>query len=577
VSLDPAATVPDTDWTHVSTSRDTSCGLKSNGRLYCWGVNSNLQAGRPTTGNVLVPSPIEASAGVAASDWKRVVVGLTSCALKQDDTLHCWGRNTDGQLADGTTTQSAYTKAILPGSTWSDVAVGFLHVCGVKKDGTVWCWGRNASAQIAPGLPARLVPPTQVGSDTDWVAIAAGLSHTCGLKQSGELRCWGARLFGQTGDGALGYAPTPVPAGAGLLPASIDGYGETACALDAAGAPSCWGNAEFGQTGDGVGTSREVPTPIPQAPSFSRLAVGRFHACGVPKAGGLVQCTGLNSSGALGTGNTTQKLAFTPIASNAAYASLGWQAIDAGESHSCAIASDGSLWCWGSNCHGQVDGASTAGSFSSPVKMLPALGNGWSAVATGASHTCATRTDGALYCWGRNQNGQGGFGAATTESGCVVKVAPQLVGAGYSTKLGLGLNHSCAVKLDGSLWCWGGNSSSQLGDNTTTQANAPLRVGVDSDWVEVRAGNASTCARKASGSVWCWGSNTFGQLGVGDLGTRKVPALVSMDAHSELFAGYGSACAIRAGALHCWGSGELGHAGLELGWIDAPARVAEAL
>jgi alpha-tubulin suppressor-like RCC1 family protein len=576
VSVDPAALVPDANWSEVSVSRDTTCAIQSGGKIHCWGVNSNLQAGRPTTGNVLVPSPVERSAGVADSDWKSVTVGLVSCGLKQDDSLHCWGRNSENQLADGTTTSSAYTKAILPGTTWKQVATGFQHLCGIQSNGTLWCWGRNASGQVGAGLPGRVPVPTQIGSDSDWTAVTAGIGHSCGLKASGEVRCWGARLFGQTGDGNDGYADEPVAVASAPAFSSLDGYGESTCGVAAAGALHCWGNGETGSFGDGLATSYRAPTLVAGAPPVAKLAVGRFHTCVAPTTGGM-QCAGTNSSGNLGIGNTTPKLAFTPIASNPAYDALSWTTIDVGESHSCAIASDGTLWCWGSNCFGQVDGASISGSFTSPVKILPALGPGWSSVATGASHTCATRSDGALYCWGRNLNGQAGIGAVTVESGCNVKVAPQLVGTGYAPKLALGVNHSCALKTNGALHCWGANASGQLGNDTTIQLTTPTAIGTKTDWIEVRAGNSSTCAIDAAGLMHCWGANTFGQLGVGDLGTRRVPIAVSAEAHQAPTLGYTHACALRSGVLHCWGSGELGQNGLDHGWTDGPVRIVEAL
>ncbi len=121
----------------------------------------------------------------------------------------------------------------------------------------------------------------------------------------------------------------------------------------------------------------------------------------------------------------------------------------------------------------------------------------------------------------------------------------------------------------------GRNANNQLGDGTAIDRPAPVQVGVDLDWAQVTAGNASTCARKSNGSLWCWGANGSGQLGLGDFGQRKAPAAVGAAMWSDVRLGYAHACGVRGdGALVCWGSGELGQNAVGDGFALAPTLVA---
>lgn len=576
VSVDPMAAVPDADWQHVAAGRDNTCAQKASGQLYCWGQNSNLQVSKAGGGTQPTPYLVETAMGAADTDWQSFTTGFASCAIKTDGALWCWGRNAEGELGDGTTTQTAVPKQVLPGTTWKVVRAGFMHVCGIQSSGALWCWGRNQSTQIEAGSAGRQLSPLQIGVDTDWADIAPGQPHTCAIKQDGRVYCWGARVFGQTGDASFGHATVPTQVGVESGWSALAAFGETTCAKDPAGKLACFGNNELGPYGNGLTASEDAPLVVAGAPSISLVAIGRNHACAVTSAGGL-QCSGSNANGALGTGNTTATTTYASIATaGKPWENLTWAEVAAGELHSCAIATDGSLWCWGYNCYGQVDATLASNTVTSLTQVLPATG--WASVVAGQFHTCASRTDGSLYCWGRNLNGQVGNGTTVTnEAGCANKTGPFLLGSGWSKRIGAGVNHTCAVKQNGTLWCWGANTSSQLGDNTTTERTAPVQIGVDTDWSDVAPANAFTCGRKTTGALFCWGTNGTGQLGAGDLGTRKVPTLVGADLWSSVKAGFSHACGLRMdGTLWCWGSGEYGQNGLHQSWALGPAQIVEA-
>ncbi|MEZ4309677.1 MAG: hypothetical protein R3F14_16700 [Polyangiaceae bacterium] len=430
-----------------------------------------------------------------------------------------------------------------------------------------------------PGRRERPPPDSHPGRRRDRLGRhRPGLPHTCGLKQDGKVLCWGARPYGNTGEGIFGHATKPVQVSPEKGWSALAANGEDTCALDPTGKLTCWGNGELGQLGNGATASQDMPLAIEGAPSVTHVALGRQHACAITATGGI-HCTGSNGNGALGTGNTAPSTTYASIATaGKPWESLTWKVVETGELHSCAIAGDGSLWCWGYNCYGQVDAGLAANSVTSLTQVLPGTPNDWVSVALGQFHTCAARQDGSLFCWGRNNGGQiGNDQPAPVETGCANKTGPFDLGPGWSDAVGAGVNHTCAVKKDGTLWCWGTNSNSQLGDNTTVERRSPVPIGIDTDWQSVYPANVFTCGLKTSGALYCWGNNGTGQLGVGDLGTRKVPTIVGSDTWASVRTGYAHTCGLREDStLWCWGSGEYGQNGLGLSWSLAPSPIAEA-
>ncbi len=156
-------------------------------------------------------------------------------------------------------------------------------------------------------------------------------------------------------------------------------------------------------------------------------------------------------------------------------------------------------------------------------------------------HSCATRTDHTLWCWGSNY--RGGIGDGTTTN----RQTPTKVGTAESwVAVSVGGAHTCAVRAGGSLWCWGWNHTGQLGDGVTEDRQSPYRVGAATGWVGVSAGSGHTCAIRANGGVWCWGYNGHGQLGDGTTTDRHTPQRVgSAGGWATVTAGRNHTCATR--------------------------------
>jgi len=223
---------------------------------------------------------------------------------------------------------------------------------------------------------------------------------------------------------------------------------------------------------------------------------------------------GNNSSGRLGDNTAPNRS--TPVTTLAGGAN--WKQVFAGVNNTVAIKTDGTLWTWGYNITGQL-GDNTTTDRSTPVTTF-AGGTNWKQVSAGNLHTLAIKTDGTLWTWGSNAYGQLGDNTSTNRSIPVTTFA----GGTNWKQVACGQIHTAAIKTDGTLWTWGRNSSGQLGDNTTTQRQTPVTTFAGgTNWKQVSAGSLHTLAIKTDGTLWTWGRNNSGQLGDNAATDRSTP------------------------------------------------------
>lgn len=284
-----------------------------------------------------------------------------------------------------------------------------------------------------------------------------------------------------------------------------------------------------------------------------RVALGSSHSCHVGRDG-KVRCWGNGDAVASGFTNVDR---VTPIEVSSLSASI--VAIAAGAFHTCAVDVSGSLSCWGANSEGQL-GDTTKVARSLPVEVANSRYFGFVAVAAGSRHTCALRTDGQVMCWGKSSLGQlgDGFVEALTFPVSVAR------GVGDAVAITAGGDHSCALLATSTVFCWGDNRSGQLGIGTTGFERFPVQVLRLSDVVSVSAGLQHTCALRVNGTVSCWGSNSFGALGTGTTTDQLSPG-VSVSGLTNAIAiasGDHHTCALLAdGATRCWGNNADGQIG----------------
>lgn len=307
----------------------------------------------------------------------------------------------------------------------------------------------------------------------------------------------------------------------------------------------------------GCGDSTPATDPPDDAgcPSVAAqaIAVGWNHSLAAERDGSL-RAWGANGSGQLGLGDTNNRARATRVAPG----TTRWRSLAGGSRHSCGIAEDGSLYCWGVNVHGQLGVGDTADR-DTPTRVGAA--SDWVEVTCGGLHSCGLRAGGTLWCWGANPAGQLGLGSETGD-----QTAPRRVGAEQGWRgLAAKARFNCALRSDESLWCWGDNSDGQLGQGDTTDRRAPVQVAAGTRWAQVRMGPLHTCAVTANRELFCWGLNDFGQLGTGDTTSSRAPRRVGVERDWALVSGgFEHSCGVRSdGSLWCWGNGALGRLGVE--------------
>jgi alpha-tubulin suppressor-like RCC1 family protein len=296
-------------------------------------------------------------------------------------------------------------------------------------------------------------------------------------------------------------------------------------------------------------------------------AVGGIPAGGIPAAtGGVVGAGGsTGGGGSVSSGGQTGMLVpATP-------------AIALGSSHTCALASDGTVKCWGSNFSGQIGDGTMTPAYYSPI-ALAGLTN-VTQIALGGGHTCVLLSDSTVKCWGGNPTGELGY--ATTAkcadpanlasmvdcsrtpavvSGLTGVTQLSVAGAEQSVETA---GYSCALLANGSVQCWGANTSGQLGDGTTTNRASPTAVSGLANVQQIAAGKNHACALLKDGTVKCWGVNGNGQLGDGTNLPRLVPTLVTgLQGVTSIAVGGFQTCAVLFDTtMKCWGANSFGELG----------------
>lgn len=385
-------------WTDVSLGFDHTCGLRSDGTVFCWGGNGRHQVTPDEVESLDLPTEVLVSGqavDVEASDEG-------ACARRSDDSRQCWGMNWSGQLGvSGDTILETPTSSAGPDIERS--SLGAMHGCGVDADRGAWCWGGGGAApgrEMTLGSPMTETCPAPTGLHSTSCSpsplqitlpeqarsAGAGIFYSCALGTSGTAYCWGYRPWGQLGDG------TDVPSDP----------------------------ADFG---------RYDAQPVAGGLAFAQLSVGNSYSCGVTTAG-AAYCWGHSGTtsplGRLGDGTADAEnegsRAPVAVAGGMVFESVSTpRANHIRAAHTCGLMSDGSLACWGSNEYGQLGLVETRSECGVDIacEVEPASVGGLPSlvqVELGAHHTCGLTSGGELYCWGRNHMGQLGLGDRTDRS-----------------------------------------------------------------------------------------------------------------------------------------------------------------
>jgi alpha-tubulin suppressor-like RCC1 family protein len=366
--------------------------------------------------------------------------------------------------------------------------------------------GSLVCCTIAVFHPSRLA-----GQDSlRFTLVAAGARYTCALTTGQRAYCWGDNGEGELGDGTRIDSPAPVAVAGDHTFLTIDAGVEITCGVTTTEEAYCWGRNSTGALGNAATPRSLVPVPVTGGLLFRSVAVGADHVCGLT-VDGLAYCWGSNADGQLGTTSDTGTARPLPVPGG-----LRFGALTAGDSHTCGITVDSLAYCWGSNQRGQL-GIGNRSTPRGPQRV--AFGRRWRVLSAGSRFTCGVTAErhGVMYCWGDNFHEQINPRTAATTRGDPILWSPTFAGEPLNVRgVSAGRWHTCIVR-DGSVnpvSCRGANLDDQLGRN------------VLGEYLQVSAGDAHTCALRRDGAILCWGRNAAGQLGDGTLYSQLFPVRV---------------------------------------------------
>ncbi|MBP6628908.1 MAG: hypothetical protein KA297_05720 [Kofleriaceae bacterium] len=380
-----------------------------------------------------------------------------------------------------------------------------------------------------------------------------GKENVCRLDAAGGLEC-----AGHADQFQLGLAPqrldsaTFVPHRSAPALQTVSAGDHFLCGIDLAGAARCWGDNSGGRLG--TLSDGSTPLPVDEVAAAEAIATGNSHSCVV--TGGQVLCWGFEEAGELGFGLRPLAPEGHPASPVPGLPAMA-PAIDSEAQHTCALDQAGGVWCWGRNDAGQC-GTGAVTTVAAPTRVGPDVIPAATAISVGATHTCALDGAGQIWCWGDNSSEQLGPGPGPGPAAAPVQVAVPFA----ATAVAAGYGATCAISPGGGVWCWGYNEDGQLGLDPPQYAALPAQVPGLSGITRLASSHGAICAGDAAGQGWCWGHNYYGQLGLGDGRLRHLAAQTVRSDVVELAAGQDHACAVGAGGeLACWGAnwdGQLG-------------------
>lgn len=503
--------------TAISAGSYHSLALKSDKTVLSWGWNANGELGNGSTTNRST-----AVAVLTLTDIASIRAGgLHSLAVKADGSVWTWGTTIPGQTDDIGTIDRTIPNQV---QGISNVAVAWLGGGGellphdfvfsdcalvLKTDGTAWGWGNNLYGQLGDGTTDDPSAPVAVADITDIAEFALGWCHTIALKSDGTVWSWGLNSSGQLGDGQITYEDTPLEMTSLSDLVAVEAGAWHSVALKADGTLWAWGGNLSGQLGDGTTVGNATPGQVPALSGVSAIAVSERHNLAVT-SDRTVWSWGSNSNGQLGDGTMTDQPSPSQVPGL-----VDVLAVAAGAYHSIAVKVDGTVWAWGSNSSGQL-GDGTTENRTSPVQLTGL--SGVIGVAASRFHSLAVKSDGTVWAWGHNGSGQLGNGTKTDQLAPVqvTGISDAIAVSAHVGWWGIG-GHSLALRSDGTIWAWGNNNQGQLGDGTTTSSLTPVQVSGISDVVAIAAIGrpdfaSQSMAVKSDGTVWTWGDGSHEDL-----------------------------------------------------------------
>lgn len=574
------------DATELAVGLLFACALRAGGEVVCWGNDRHRAAGDGSASAHALPVSVRGVDGAVEvkAGWDQ------ACARLESGRVVCWGEGTPPPASPSPARieqAPSVASAVALVNDVAGLACGGRQCCARRVGGEVVCWRGKE-----PPWPIAGLPEPAVGLGVGGWPDPNKEGHACAVLRSGRVMCWGDNGYGQLGraDREARQLPSQVlalpgppddttrassakasPKAALRVQAVALGMSHT-CAIAQDGRTLCWGDNREGELG--LGVARDPPgSPrarlVPALDGATLLAAAGGHACALDH-NARVLCWGSNGQSELGLPSSISVPRPTPVEGLGA----PLQQLELGYQRSCVLERSGRALCWGNNRRGLL--GTGADDYVLPRPSRVALPSDTVELSLGAGHACARRQDGRVVCWGANDSGQlgnGKGGCTRGEARCRRCARPRhcpsqpqpgpVLGLNDAVALAAGGHHTCALRADATVACWGKNSTGQIGDGTNQRRETPTPVAGLSDVTQIAVGGDATCARQRSGRLHCWGENIFGQVGDRTNAARYMPTEVHGLTDARFVAlGHGHTCAIRDNnELLCWGYNSNGQVG----------------
>lgn len=481
----------DTNWANIYTSEQglDVIGIKTDGTLWGWGLNSIFQLGLGH--NQIVKTPVQIG---TTNDWKSVFRnGSSTYAIKKDGTLWGWGLNDKSQLGTGNSNSIKIPTQIGKDNNWVFLTSNGYNTIGLKADSTIWGWGINEEGQLGTGNLIQVLIPKQIGTDNNWKSVSFTGYSVFGIKHDGTLWAWGKNSYGCLGlnnNTQLRFtSPELIYSTKKWANVYSNFYTYSIFAIKEDGTLWAWGNNSQGQLGLGDYSNKIAPTQIGTDQNWSSVQVFNGMSNISLKKDGTLWAWGSNHFGQLGIGST--KTIKTPLKIGI---NNDWKNVYS-KNGLCnyAIKSDNSIWFWGLQ------------SFYDTIISPEIIKNHteWKMIKVGPKYSIGLKFNGSLWSWGMNDSGQLGL------NDLIERTVPTLIGKDTNwIDVQLGSKHVLALKSNGTLWGWGGNQLGQLGLGLKfdTIISKPILIDSIAKWKSISCGNKTSFGIKKDGSLWGWGA-----------------------------------------------------------------------